>query len=203
MENNDKLKRTEKFFREIILGWMINDLNKSISAKTNFLTALGCLVYTEAIGTFLPIIQKEKGSEGQRRFYRCLFRLKSSKDLETLDKLLLRETNKGIYQQVRHNMAHIYFPAVKRVKNGVVQFIPTTVARDGLTIITAKSGQIKTRSSPILLYEGRIFLATRNYVSELKDAYHRFYKTIFIDKDKEWVKSAENGIDIIQRGKIK
>jgi len=203
MANNDKLKRVEKFFKEIIKGWTIGDLKRSISAKTNFLTALGCLVYTEVIGTFLPKIKSEYGKNGQKRFYRCLFRLKSSKDLEKLDKLLLKETNKGVYQQIRNNMAHIYFPAVKKVKDGVIQFIPTTIAKDGLTVTTVGSDKIKTKSAPILLYEGRIFLATRNYVSELEKAYYIFYKKIFVNKDEEWIKSAENGIDIIQRGKVK
>lgn len=49
-----KLIEAKNFYIDRIKGWMISDLKKSIGAGTNFLTALGCLVCTEIIGTFLP-----------------------------------------------------------------------------------------------------------------------------------------------------
>lgn len=198
MGDQEKLKQAENFFEKRILGWMINDLNESIKAETKFLTALGCFVYTEVIGIFLPKVDDEYGSEEQKRFYRCFFRLLSKNYLKNLDTAIKRETNKGLYAHLRHNMAHKYVPSISKRQGNVVLFIPSMVARNGI-LPNGKPG-----GPPIFVdKKGQIVIATRNYTNELEKAYHEFYKKIFTDKDEKWVESAENGIDIIRRGKIK
>jgi len=198
----DKIKDVEKFFEEKIKGWMLNDLHKAISAETNFLAALGCFVYTEVIGIFLPSINGEYGRRGSRRFYRCLFRLNSEQDLRQMEAFLKKETHKGIYQQFRNNMAHLYFPSAKRLKGGIVQFIPTIVARDGFRFISLLNGEFKVRSGPIVTNSsGSVVICIRNFVNELEKGYDDFYKKIFVDRDEQWIDSALNGFDTLILGK--
>jgi len=198
---NKDLSKIKGFFEDRILSWMIADLKKSIKAETNFLTALGCLVYTEVIGNFLPQLEiKEKGKDEERCFYRCLFRLKSRDYLIQLDRWLRKETKgKGIYHHFRHNMAHLYLPKVGKGKKSERVFIPIIIARDGIGIDPAGE---KTKSPPIAFdKQGRIFLAFKNYTEELEEAHHRFYKEIFNKQNPKWVKSAMKGFDVVTRGR--
>lgn len=84
-EQEEKLSEAKDFYNDRIKGWMISDLEKSIEAGTNFLTALDCLVYTEIVGTFLPPLEDESGSLKSKRFYRCFYRLESMEYLKQID----------------------------------------------------------------------------------------------------------------------
>jgi hypothetical protein len=198
----DTLQEAEKFYKERILGWMIADLEKSIVAETNFLTALGCLIYTEIIGAFLPSLsdKKETGSMKEKRFYRCLFRLNSNQYLKTLDRFLRKETNgKGIYSHLRHNMSHKYYPIISKRQNNIVLFIPSVVARDGMSI--NKTTGITEKSPPIFLSDkGEIVIANKNYINELKESVNKFIQYSFIDKIKEYQEAAIKGIEVVLKG---
>lgn len=194
---DQKLKEAEDFYNDRIISWMLNDLKKSISGGTNFLTALGCLVYTEIIGNFLPPLYKENGSKEEKCFYRCFYRLPSSNYLEKINNHIFSITNKNIYQQMRHSMAHAYYPNIKKYDNGGFLFVPTVISRDGYKI----ADNIKTRCAPIFFdNEGRLALATRNYTNELKKAITVFYEKSFKDKEKQWVDAAIRGINYITKG---
>jgi hypothetical protein len=199
-DSKEKLAQVKGFFEDRILGWMISDLKRSIEVGTNFLTALGCLVYTEVIGNFLPRFgQKERGSAEEKYFYRCFYRLKSSEYLIDIDNFLKKETNRSIYQSFRHHMAHIYVPMVYKGRKPNRVFMQTVIARDGV----AKDPQGNSIKSPPIAFDtqGRVFLATRNYTEELEKAYGTFFNHIFLKKDKEWEKAALQGHDVVTKGR--
>lgn len=198
LEKSRKLKEAKDFFQDRIKGWMIVDLERSSRVGTNFLTALGCFVYTEITGIFLPPLDKETGSPNKKRFDRCLFRLRSKNYLFQIEKWFNEEINKSIYD-LRHSMAHTYYPSPKkRLEQGYL-FVSSVVARDGF-VYDISSGN-KKKSSPIFFDNNqRLVIATRNYISEIKIAYTQFYKKIFIEKDLIWQEYAIKGADIIHRG---
>jgi hypothetical protein len=192
------LKEVDDFFNERILGWMITDLKRSVDAKTNFLTALGCLTYTEAIGTLLPPIEGERGSVKAKRFYRCLFRLPSGESLKQLDTVIRSETSvhKGLYEHLRHSAAHLYTPQIRRVKDGHNEFMPVVVAK-----------LLKGEGAPPPMWqranesgEAEFLIGTQNYVSELETACRQFYKTIVQDQESEWVDAAITGLGVLNKG---
>lgn len=198
----EKLNEAEAFYKDRIQGWMLADLRKSIAAATNFLTALGCLVYTEVIGTFLPPIDTEQGSQKEKRFYRCLYRLPSAELLKDLDTMIRAGTksNKGIYQFLRHSMAHKYYPMVSiRKDQNTTLFVPTVIARDGFMM---KQGPgRKKRSAPVFLNNhDTIAIATNNYTLELEKAVDQFMQNTFDKKLPEYQTAAIQGIDAIHRG---
>ena len=197
MIDQEKLKQAQEFYNERILGWMINDLKRSIVAKTNFLTALGCLIYTEIIGIFLPPLKKESGTVKEKRFYRCLFRLQSHIALRELDTLLRMGTNNhGLYAHLRHSMTHKYYPIVEKKAKNLYLTITSIVARDGIT------KDKKEKAPPIFLSDkGSVVIATRNYTNELEMAVNDFIDITFCQKDPEFQRAAIDGIDVVLRGK--
>ena len=200
MPDEEKIQEAKDFYNDRIIGWMIADLRKSIGAGTNFLTALGCVVYTEIIGIFLPPLSNEKGSTNRRRFYRCFYRLKSNDYLRELDKMIINDTNKCIYEHLRHNMAHKYYPAIKKRHENIFLFIPTVVARDGFAVDPSGS---KRRSAPLFIdNKSRVVIATRNYIDELKLAVKEFYNKTFKEKNPDFQKAAVEGTDVVLRGKV-
>lgn len=199
MTHEELLQKADEFYKNHIIGWMIPDLKKSVEAGTNYLTALGCLVYTEVIGTFLPPFSKETGKIESRRFYRCLFRLQSSPALKEVDDHLKQETNKNIYEQLRHNAAHLYFPRIKLIKNGATFFVPLTIARD-LYIKISSTGE-KMRNAPICIGpNGELIIASNNYTLELEKLVQESYQETFIKKDLQYEKAAIEGVHVFLRG---
>lgn len=200
MITKKELKEAKEFYENRIKGWMLSDLKKSIKAETNFLTALGCLVYTEIIGAFLPPLEKEVGKIEEKRFYRCLFRLKSKQHIETLDRILRKESNKGIYGHLRHNMTHKYFPVIAKREGNVVLFIKSLVARDG--IIKDEQGIDRNSAPPFFMSDkGEFVIATRNYAYELEEAVNEFIKTTFVLNKNTFQEASIQGIDIVLKGK--
>lgn len=197
--SQEQLTKAEKFYSERILGWMIADLKKSVEAGTNYLTALGCLVYTEVIGIFLPAFPKEQGKSEARRFYRCLFRLQSAEVLRNVDDLLKKETSKNIYEQLRNNAAHIYFPLIKIKKNNKpTLFVPLIITRDSY-IKDLATGK-KARSAPIYWAPNReLVIASKNYTLELETLVRESYQLTFVKKDPKYQKAAIAGINLVMR----
>lgn len=197
------LKEAEDFFRDRIKGWMINDLKRSIDAKTNFLTALGCLIYTEIIGTFLPPLDiSEKGSLNEKHFYRCFFRLSSAGYLKQLDDFIRKETSgKSLYIHLRHSMTHRYIPMIgKKQEDGVYLSIHSVIARDGI-MKEPKTGK-KFRSPPIFLTnDNRVAIANKNYVNELEMLVDDCIEKFFQQRDLKFQEAAIKGIERILRDK--
>lgn len=192
-----ELREVDDFMREKILGWMINDLKRSVGAKTNFLTALGCLTYTEAIGTLLPPLAEERGTNRARRFYRCLFRLPSGRSLKSLDNAIRQDTSEhhGLYEHLRHSASHLYTPQIRRVRDGHREFMPVTIAK-----------LLKPEGCPPMWQRANedggaeFLIGTQNYVNELEIACNRFYENIVVKKKSDWVKSAIDGLGILEKG---
>jgi len=193
-----KLKEAEDFYRDRIQGWMITDLKRSLEAKTNFLTALGCVSYTEIIGRFLPPIDNEVGKREERAFYRAFRRLPSNYYLNKLEKYVQQNIRKNFYNGIRHGLVHCYFPNLtKKMPDGTNVFWASVVARDGFVI----SNQYKKRSAPIFIDNGgRIILATKNYVTEIEKAVKIFIKETFQKKNILYQQYAVKGVDYIFRG---
>ncbi len=199
IEREKKLIESKDFYNDRIKGWMIADLEKSIEAGTNFLTALGCLVYTEIVGTFLPPLENERGSLKSKRFYRCFYRLESAEYLKQIDVIIKRETNKKLYEHLRHNMAHKYYPAISKRQGNIVLFIPSVIARDGIRYDNG-TGE-KTDAPPVFIdNDNRVVIATRNFVKELSSAVDQFYLKTFDENNSEFQKAAVNGTDVVFRG---
>lgn len=90
-------------------------------------------------------------------------------------------------------MTHIYYPSIRKKSNGEVRFIPTIIARDGV-------GLSQKKSPPIFIdSEGRVAIATRNYIEELENAVIYCMRKTFSEKDSEWVDSAKRGMDRIHQ----
>ena len=191
-----KLSEIQEFFDNKILGFMMNDLEQSVVAKTNFLTALGCLTYTETIGAFLPSIRGERGSKEARRFYRCLFRFSSNEYLILLDNEIRRETTRqtGLYEHLRHSASHMYQPTIKkRNPDGTFSFVHVTIAKFARNQSNGPSPPMGIKDN------GDFVIATQNYVRELKEAANIFRKKICTDRDPDWVNSGIKGIDYLAR----
>lgn len=197
--DNTKLVEAKDFYNDRIKGWMISDLTKSIETGTNFLTALGCLVYTEIVGTFLPPLDSESGSLKSKRFYRCLYRLRSADYIRQIDEIVKKETNKNLYEHLRHNMAHKYYPAISKRQGNIVLFIPSVIARDGIRYDNG-TGE-KTDAPPIFIdNNNRVVIATRNFVKELSLAVDGFYSKTFDENNTEFQSAAIAGTDVVFRG---
>ncbi len=199
--DQNKLKEAQNFYDKYIKKWMIGSLRKAVGVDINFLTALGCLVYTEVIGIFLPPFKNESGSIEKKRFYRCLFRFASKDYLKILDREILKETNRDLYENLRHSMTHIFIPSIKKRKNGVILFLPSVVARNG--IVKDPSSEKKYQSAPIFLDDknNRLVIAIQNYISELENAVEGFYNLTFVKNKLEYQQAAVDGIDVVLRGK--
>lgn len=190
-----KIEKAHSFYKNRIKAWMLSDLRKTLPAKTNFLTTLGCLVYTEVIGTFLPPLENEKGSSKSKRFYRCLFRLKSGDYLKNIDHGIKKDTGRNLYEHLRHNMSHVYLPSIHLRRNGKILFLPIIVARDGFFRVNGKLSD--QRTSPIFIDSKGLTIANKNYVIELEEAVELFYKETFINENIEYQNSAIQGINHI------
>ncbi|MBD3362148.1 hypothetical protein GF362_00330 [Candidatus Dojkabacteria bacterium] len=185
------------------INWMINDLVKSNGVDANYLVALGCIVYTEIIGRFLPKLDHERGlSQNKRaRFYRCLYRLKSSNELMQFNDWLKKETGSKEIYDLRNSMAHRYSPSVSKKENNgqVTLFLPSLVAKHGISKdpVTKEKG----RTAPIFFdfEKGRIVVAVGNYIDELKEATSEFYELTFKQDVEEYKYSAIEGIKYLEQ----
>jgi len=196
--DQEKLKEAEDFYKYRIMDWMIADLRKSIDATTNFLTALGCVAYTEFLGRFAPPVKNEVGKIEQRCFYRALKRFPSAAYLNKLEIFIKKRIGKNFYEGIRHGLVHYYGPHLsKKTPSGASIFWACMIARDGVIY----DGEFQKNSAPIFIdTEGRIILATRNYVEELEITTQKFMENTFKSDDLAFQKAAISGIDYMTRG---
>lgn len=162
------------------------------------MTAPNCFVYTEIIGKFLPKVEGESGNYSEKNFYRALYRFPSSQHIKQIDSTLNEETNKSIYQHLRHSLCHSYYPSVRYRKNGKVYFARVTTARE--VFFKIQGLKIEAGSPVGSDMIGGFFISTKNYVSELRELVNKSCKKTFEEKDSEYQKSAAKGIDSILRG---
>lgn len=196
--DQNKLKEAKDFYDNRIVGWMIADLKKSIGATTNFLTALGCVTYTEFLGRFAPPIDGERGKPEERCFYRALNRFPSAGYLERLEEFIHSQIGKNYYQGIRHGLVHYYGPQLsKQMSDGNKVFWASMIALDGMI----NDGRFNKKSAPIFIdNKGWVVLATRNYVEELEITTQNFMQITFEKKDQDFQKAAIAGIDYMARG---
>lgn len=198
--DSEKLK---KFYEEKIRQWIIGDLEGVKNIGANLLTMLGCFVYTEIVGIFLPTLGQDveekfcytgkgkdrKPSEKREHFYRCLFRLKSGENLKIYDEKLRRITKAyGIYS-LRNEAVHKYLPLIKIETEGIIEFVSGDVRGTHNPI---------RPSIPIFLEEdsGKISYFIINnveYIEELKNLVNDVYNKIFIEKDNNFVTAMNAG----------
>ena len=172
---------------------MLSDLRMAADAGANFLTALGCLSYTETVGIFLPPLPgKETGKREEKYFYRCLFRFPSSTYMKQLDKALRDDSAKNGLYALRNSMSHRYYPTLRRRTNGVVSFTSSMVAMHGVLKDLARGTSVD--SPPIFIdSEGRLAVVIRSYISELENAARGFMDQTFEKKSPEFVEYAIKG----------
>lgn len=197
-EVEGRIEEIDAFFENEILGWMIGDLKRAVGANTNFLTALGCLTYTEAIGWFLPPLPREIGTPEEKHFYRCLFRLQYSQELRAIDDTIRKDTGlqRGLYKHLRHSGAHsYYFQIKKRDENGEMLFHPIGIIKSW-----TKVPQHSLKPPIGFGKNGALCIATGPYVDALESAVQEFRKRICEQRDPQWVKYGIAGINYIKRG---
>lgn len=198
MSEGPELNEVQKFYEERVLGFMISDLRKSVAAGTNFLTALGCLTYTEAIGTLLPELDQEPmGAAKEKRFYRCLFRLPSGEKLRELDDFIRQVTKpqQGLYRHLRHSATHLYLPQIKRRdENGNAQFVPVVVAKNSV------SGSFGPGVPMNIDSQGRFVIGTHQYTEELATASQSFLDATYVRQEADWVAAGIKGYGLITKG---
>ena len=133
-----------KQFRDFVFA----DVQKSIDAKTNFLTALGLLCYTEFLGALIND-SVGKAANSRKNFETGLYAMGNG--YQQFDQHLKAQfKNRGVYKIFRCGMVHSYF----------IDHNLTIVARDnksqGLGLGQTKSGELG--------------MATANYFRDFKKA---------------------------------
>ncbi len=187
------LEYFKKFYEERIKGWMMGDLHKIKDKGANIITSLGCLAFTEAIGLYLPEldnkgIEEQSPNIGQKRFYRCLFRLESREHLMEYDEKIRKITKgsskeNGIYQ-LRNRVAHKYLLLVTpqlilvRVYDGLQDkpSLPFPIS------LKEKGGKIE-----------EVIINNAKYIEELQKLVDDVYDKIFIEKDDTFIKAMRSG----------
>ena len=189
----------EKFYKDIIQGWMMGDLHTAARKENgaNFITALGCFVCTEAIGLYLPHLDKEiedslPPKERQRRFYRCFFKLESRERLMEYDKKIRKSGVKNGIYQIRHRFAHKYLPNLVEP-----QHIPVRVAGSH-NVERLQELQDAGLFFPVALEENdgkiqNIAINNVKYIEELQKLVDYAYSKIFIEKDDDFVTAMRSG----------
>lgn len=180
---DDEFQRIQDFFSQYVFGFINSDLDAAISGKANFLGALGLFSYTEAIGAFLPPLENESGSYREKRFYRCLFRLPHADEWKNIDQHIRDETrsDRGIYKHLRHSMAHIYVPSIRKSHTEKL-FIPVGIAmaeRNGLPIGINQ--------------DGWVMLVVKNWKRDLIEGCRTFLEEM--EKDQTWRSTAFSHLD--------
>ena len=137
-----------KQFRDFVIA----DVQKSIDAKTNFLTALGLLCYTEFLGALIND-SVGKTANSRKNFETGLYAM--GEGYKQFDQHLKSQLkNKGVYKIFRCGMVHSYF----------IDHNLTIVACDnksqGLGLGQTKSGELG--------------IATANYFWDFKAAFDKY-----------------------------
>ena len=183
----------EKFYKKIIQEWMMGDLHTVARKKNgaNFITALGCFIYTEAIGLYLPLLDEKieesfSGKERQGRFYRCFFRLDSSERLMEYDKKIREGGVKNGFYQIRHRFAHKYLPNLVEP-----QHIPVEVVGSHNT---DRLHELRDAGFffPVTIEESdgklqKVVINNVKYIEELQKLIDCVYSKIFVEKDPKFV----------------
>ena len=203
MKEKIKLEELKAFYKQIIQGWMMGGLH-TISKKElgeNFIPALCCFVYTEAIGLYLPELTEEieksfnghQFSPREKRFYRCLFRLESKKHLKECDeKIRDKGIKNGVYQ-LRHRFAHKYLPNLLKDDSQVRVF--GLYNEDDL-----KKLQAAGLWFPVVFIEktgelSEIIINNVKYIEELQKLVDYMYYKTFIEEDTIFVNSMTSGYE--------
>jgi hypothetical protein len=191
--NSERLSKVKE-----LIEWMMGDLQAVKDRGANFLTALGCFTYTEAIGLYLPQLDIKqtgeqfcKDNKRAMRFYRCLFRLDSGKYLIECDKKIRESGVKNGIYQIRHRFAHKYLPNLVMPQQIVVRVI-------GSKNLEALEN-LKTNKlfSPIIFSESNqekeIIINNIKYIEELRRLVNFIYKKIFTEAESEFVDAMKLG----------
>lgn len=178
----------QNFYKKIIKEWIMGDLHAMENKGANLITALGCLVFTEAIGLYLPKldknIEKHICNDKQKCFYRCLFALKSERYLVKCDKKIKKITKGNGLYQLRNKIAHRYLPNLT-----TPSLIPVGVCglhnklRPPFPIfIKEKGGKIE-----------KIVINNVKYIEELQKLVDDVYNKAFVKKEAIFVNAIRSG----------
>jgi hypothetical protein len=199
MNDQEILSEVSGFYKRYVFEWMLKDLQTSISNNTNYLSALGCFVYTEVFGNLLPPLGTEKGlSKYSKPFFRSLFRFKSSKYLEELNEAIIKISHKNIYDHLRSGASHRYFPLIlifdnKKNANAV---LPFKIVKDGYSLDRYSKAD-KTAPPIFISDDGYIGMATQNFLNEFTNLIQESYSKTFEEKNSSYIESAIKGFKYI------
>ncbi|MBI2624774.1 MAG: hypothetical protein HYW70_00320 [Candidatus Nealsonbacteria bacterium] len=196
--------KLQDFYDKIIKGWMMGGLS-TVSKEClgeNFIPALCCFTFTEAVGLYLPKLDEDtenyfknnKIGKNGGRFYRCLFSLESKERFIECDRKLRKNgVKKGIYQ-LRHRFAHKYLPNLVEPQHIQVEVVGSHKQNKG------RLQQLKDAGLffPIVLKEDDerirwIIINTVKYIEELRNLVDDVYNKIFIERDNDFVIAMHSG----------
>jgi hypothetical protein len=138
-------------FDQYVTGFIFTDIERSIRARTNFLTALGLMSYTEFIGGLMSGNAGQRG-HAERNFYEAYNRLGPTYvrfDRQVMRRFRnLKTKPRNVYDIVRCGLVHEYF-----IKKNFV------IAR-----------RRKRRRAPGVGWSGKLLVvANRNYFNDFKE----------------------------------
>jgi hypothetical protein len=157
-------RKVLELFDQYVSGFIFTDIERSIGARTNFLTALGLMSYTEFIGGLISGNAGQRG-HAQSNFYAAYNRLGSAyvEFDRTVRRRFRGRTTKprNVYDVIRCGLVHEYF--IK--KNFVI------ARRD------------QRRNAPGLSWSGnKLAMANRNFFSDFKQMCLDYRQQLATDK---------------------
>jgi hypothetical protein len=170
-----------------LTNWMVTDLSRSMfEAKANFLVALGLVIYTETLGSFLKPYRTDRSGRlkldknGKKiktttgeRFYEFFKRL--GPEYVDLRKRFWGENYRKVYDDLRNGLAHEYL--IKR-RDFTVWGTKQTFLTDVELLRSAKCGLAYDKA------QKKWHFITPRYLGDLKNAIKKYIEIIENRQDK-------------------
>lgn len=178
-----KEKEIERYFDTYIWdgdkgGFIYHDLRQAIDQGLNFLSAMSLMVYTEFLGSLMPLTSGLNSKTGnKKRFDNFLFRMGFW--FRELDKLFAQEQGKDIFEVFRNGLVHEYF--IKRDLR--IGKVPSVIARDTFLQSGGEGYGLGSTS------DGRLLFATRTYFRDFMKVVKEMRLMVIERKEVLWVKA--------------
>lgn len=199
-------KEIEEYFNKFIFGFIFNDIESCIKARTNYTTALGLLSYTEFLG---GLINGTLGLQGRSReqFNKALefFEWNGNKNYYKNFKVTLRDVDfvqkeADIYSLFRCGLAHEYFiKGDSLVHNNPEGYTDGHGRHFSEGCIDADAGVQIIREGKIK----RIRFHNNAYFRDFKKAWQKYYDKLIKSKSSGLRNTFNNSLDRLVVREIK
>jgi hypothetical protein len=164
-ESSDEfLRRVNRFFQEIVFGFIFQDIDRCVGARANFLAALGLLAYTEFLGGLQTgLLGSYKPGDAKRRFT-VFFRELGGE----YGKLAEGGDTVDVWRDVRNGLVHAYFI-------------------DQRATIKMSIGDGHGDRCGIEVEGGHIWFIVQKYFDDFRRAAMRYHEQLVVDRDQQLV----------------